>query len=278
MLSRSGRRDTYLGTTDIVVSIAAGSGTTTSAIDALGERVAVSAAGTGGFLLPDLHGNTAGALNSGASSITDAFACDAYGNTVAAVTSGLPTPWRYQGRMLESAPGSADLYDFGSRSYSPSIGTFTSLDSEHGSAGNPALLNGYLYANANPATLVDPDGHAARMYDEVAPRHRTQAEVDDRNEWGYIHNAANQKPASIQDAGFVVSGPGGVAPERAASAPQHPLSMCEKDATSYSCEQWQLHVVYGLAPVRRTDPLSRLGLLEPLLLILGRGEVAEGRV
>ena len=149
----------YLGTTDIVVSIAAGSGTTTSALDALGERVAVSAGGTGGFLLPDLHGNTAGALNAAASSITDAFAYDAYGNTVAAVTSGLPTPWRYQGRMLESAAGSADLYDFGSRSYSPSIGTFTSLDSEHGSAGNPALLNGYLYANANPATLVDPDGH-----------------------------------------------------------------------------------------------------------------------
>jgi len=166
----------YLGTTDIVVSIAAGSGTTTSAIDALGDRVAVSAAGTGGFLLPDLHGNTAGALNSTASSITDAFAYDAYGNTVAAVTSGLPTPWRYQGRMLESAAGSADLYDFGSRSYSPSIGTFTSLDSKHGSAGNPALLNGYLYANANPATLVDPDGHAARfMYDDNGRRGVNQA-------------------------------------------------------------------------------------------------------
>src|SRR5450759_31917 len=99
-------------------------------------------------LLPDLHGNTAGALNSTASAVTDAFAYDAYGNTVAAVTSALPTPWRYQGRILESAAGTPDLYDFGARSYSPTIGTFTSLDSLHGSAGNPALLNGYLYANA----------------------------------------------------------------------------------------------------------------------------------
>src|SRR5664280_3355149 len=82
-------------------------------------------------------------------------------DTVASVTSALPTPWRYQGRILESAPGTPDLYDFGARSYNPTIGTFTSLDSKHGSAQNPALLNGYLYANANPATLVDPDGHAA---------------------------------------------------------------------------------------------------------------------
>jgi hypothetical protein len=34
----------------------------------------------------------------------------------------------------------------------------------------------------------------------------------------------------------------------------------------------------GLAPVRRTDSLSRFGLLEPLLLILGGGEIVERRV
>jgi hypothetical protein len=55
-------------------------------------------------------------------SITDAFAYDAYGLTVTAVTSALPTPWRYQGRILESAAGSPDLYDFGARSYNPTLG------------------------------------------------------------------------------------------------------------------------------------------------------------
>ena len=80
---------------------------------------------------------------------------------VASVTSALPTPWRYQGRMLESAAGTPDLYDFQARSYNPALGTFTSLDSHLGSAQNTALLNGYLYANANPATLVDPDGHCS---------------------------------------------------------------------------------------------------------------------
>jgi RHS repeat-associated protein len=68
-------------------------------------------------------------------------------------------PGATQGRILESAAGTPELYDFGSRSYNQTIGTFTSLDTSHGSAQNPALLNGYLYANANPATLVDPDGH-----------------------------------------------------------------------------------------------------------------------
>jgi RHS repeat-associated protein len=147
-----------------------GSTTTLSAIDAVGNRVATGSGGAVGFLLPDLHGNTAGALNSTCTAITDAFAYDAYGNTVASVTSALPTPWRYQGRILESAPGTPDLYDFGARSYNPTIGTFTSLDSTHGSAQNPALLNGYLYANANPATLVDPDGHCA-----IAPSNRDEA-------------------------------------------------------------------------------------------------------
>jgi RHS repeat-associated protein len=153
-----------------VIGITSGSTTTLSAIDAVGNRVATGSGGAVGFLLPDLHGNTAAALNSTCTAVTDAFAYDAYGNTVAAVTSALPTPWRYQGRILESAAGTPDLYDFGARSYNPTIGTFTSLDSTHGSAQNPALLNGYLYANANPATLVDPDGHCA-----IAPSNRDEA-------------------------------------------------------------------------------------------------------
>ena len=157
----------YLGSSDVVVAVTSGSSTTTSAVDGLGDRVASAAGGTFGFLVSDLHGNVAGALDASASSFTDAFAYDAYGDTVASLTSSLPTPWRYQGRMLESGAGAPALYDFAARSYAPSLGIFMSLDTLGGSATNPALLNGYLYADANPATLVDPDGHSARvMYDE----------------------------------------------------------------------------------------------------------------
>ena len=45
------------------------------------------------------------------------------------------------------------------RVYSPGLGAFTALDSLAGSAQAPARLNRYLYAAADPATLVDPDGH-----------------------------------------------------------------------------------------------------------------------
>jgi len=74
--------------------------------------------------------------------------------------SSTPSPWRYQGKLLENTgTGTSDLYDFGFRSYAPGLGAFTSLDDVSGSAQNPISLNRFLYADANPETLVDPDGH-----------------------------------------------------------------------------------------------------------------------
>jgi RHS repeat-associated protein len=70
-------------------------------------------------------------------------------------------PWRVQGRLLQSASAATDLYDFSARSYDPSLGSFTSLDSVAGSAQNPLTLNRYLYALANPARFIDPTGHDA---------------------------------------------------------------------------------------------------------------------
>jgi RHS repeat-associated protein len=84
----------------------------------------------------------------------------AYGKTIGTQfpPSNVPSPWRFQGRILESTAGSA-TYDFAARAYVPDLGTFTSLDSVAGGVMNPLSLNRYLYANANPETLVDPDGH-----------------------------------------------------------------------------------------------------------------------
>jgi RHS repeat-associated protein len=80
------------------------------------------------------------------------------------LTGAVPTPWRYQGRLLESTPGGRDLYDLTARSYAPDLGAFTSLDSVAGSAQNPVSLDRYLYAAANPETLVDPTGHCANSW------------------------------------------------------------------------------------------------------------------
>jgi RHS repeat-associated protein len=140
--------------------------TTTSLIDAIGDRLGQGTGSAfGGWLIADLHGNIVAAVSPGSSpALLSAYRYDAYGETCgswSASSGSIAVPWRFQGRLLESATGSTDLYDFGARSYDPSLGAFTSFDSVAGSAQNPLTLNRYLYANANPATLVDPDGHVA---------------------------------------------------------------------------------------------------------------------
>jgi len=154
----------YLGTSETVCQIATSGGsnsTTVALLGSDGSRLATKVGGSNtlSFLVPDLHGNVAAAATWNFGTITDAFRYDAYGRLIAATTSSLPTPWRYQGRMLVSATGAADLYDAGARFYSPGLGTFTQFDSVGGSAQNPISMNRYLYGDANPATLIDPDGH-----------------------------------------------------------------------------------------------------------------------
>ena len=153
----------YLGTTASVVQIASSANPTSptnAAIDAIGSRIAVSAGSTVGWTLPDLHGDVAGYANAGLTAVSDAFRYDPYGGLIDQTTSSTPSPWRYQGKLLENGgTGTSDLYDFGFRSYAPGLGAFTSLDDVMGSAQNPLTLNRFLYAQANPETLVDPDGH-----------------------------------------------------------------------------------------------------------------------
>ena len=69
--------------------------------------------------------------------------------------------WRYRGRLDISPAGlGTPLYAMGARLYSPGVGAFTSLDTVAGSAQSPLSMNRFLYAQADPATLVDPTGHS----------------------------------------------------------------------------------------------------------------------
>jgi RHS repeat-associated protein len=140
--------------------------TTTAVLDGVigsdGSRLASSLTTGGpafGLLVPDLHGSVAAAVDDDFSVITDAFRYDPYGESIGTAESTLPTPWRYQGRLLVSGKDDTDLYDSGARFYSPGLGVFTGFDTYAGSAANPITMNRYLYANANPATLIDPSGH-----------------------------------------------------------------------------------------------------------------------
>jgi RHS repeat-associated protein len=161
----------YLDIGNSVTSLTKNGVVTYSTIDALGNRLATSTPGGLGWLIPDLHGNVAAAVSSASSPLfLNAFRYDAYGETLhkwEAASGALTIPWRYQGRILESASTGTDLYDFGARSYDPSLGAFTSFDSMAGSALNPLTLNRYLYALANPATFIDPSGHCAVTSDNL---------------------------------------------------------------------------------------------------------------
>jgi RHS repeat-associated protein len=166
----SGSTDTYsyLGTTETVLRIANSGGTTTdSLVDSAGNRLGVLSGSTLNWFLPDPHGNVAAALSSDEATVVNALRYDPWGDLAASGSGGGTAVgasyWKYQGR-LDVAPAGTDagaLYDMSARFYSPSLGAFTQLDSVMGSAQDPRSMNRFLYAHANPATLIDPTGHAA---------------------------------------------------------------------------------------------------------------------
>ncbi len=150
----------YDGGSEGVVLIDRSTGTDTSALLADGARLAINA-GSVRWSLFDQLGSTVGLIDA-SRVLTDAYRFDPYGETVATypTSSGTANPWRFRG-LLDLSPSSAPLYEMNARDYSPGSGTFTSLDTVMGSAMDPLSMNRYLYAEANPTTLIDPSGHDA---------------------------------------------------------------------------------------------------------------------
>ena len=147
----------YVGTGTTIGRIDRGGGSVTdSAIDALGDRLTVG----GTFIVPNVRGDVAALLDPTQTSISDAYRYDPFGVTLASLGTSL-NPYRFQGRLLESTSGQ---YDFGSRQYDPALAAFTSLDTTLGNAANPISLNRFLYALADPESMIDPDGHSSCRY------------------------------------------------------------------------------------------------------------------
>ncbi|MDA8238201.1 MAG: RHS repeat-associated core domain-containing protein, partial [Chloroflexi bacterium] len=144
----------YVGLSATVGRIDRGGGQVlASAIDALGDRLTVGSS----WVLPSVRGDVAALLAPGGTAVGDAHRYDPYGVTLAA-SGSTASPWRFAGRLQEPTSGQ---YDYGARGYDPALAAFTSLDTALGAAAAPASRNRYLYAEANPVSMVDPDGHAA---------------------------------------------------------------------------------------------------------------------
>ena len=176
----NGATDTYwyAGTGETVERIA-GATTVDSVVDAAGNRLAAKTGSSLNWLVPDLHGNVAAQLD-GPTAVSVAYATryDPWGEIVDTGPNTGSSPvagatWTYQGR-LDVAPSGAGqpLLDGGARFYSPALGTFTSLDAVAGSAQDPLSMNRYLYAEANPATFIDPTGHCTKWIDDICADHR----------------------------------------------------------------------------------------------------------
>ena len=153
----------YAGASSEAARIATGGVNLDSVVTPSGDRVA-ALSGSVNWFLPDLHGSVSATLSSDQSTVTSATRYDAYGDAVATGTAGGTavgaTTWKYRGRLdVSPAALGTPLYAMGARLYDPGIGAFTSLDSYSGKAQDPLSMNRFLYAEANPAPLVDPTGH-----------------------------------------------------------------------------------------------------------------------
>jgi RHS repeat-associated protein len=89
--------------------------------------------------------------------VTDTYNYDAFGNIIER-TGTTPNAILYNQQYFDSDLG---LYNLRARHYDPNQGRFTSLDPFPGYIDEPLSLHKYLYVNADPVNLIDPEGLAA---------------------------------------------------------------------------------------------------------------------
>ena len=93
--------------------------------------------------------------------VTDSYAYDAFGNTVAQ-TGSTVNEFQYRGEQYDA---SLQMYYLRARYYRPQTGRFLSQDTYEGDDEEPLSRHKYLYANADPTNYTDPDGHDAVIED-----------------------------------------------------------------------------------------------------------------
>ncbi|MFY1068750.1 RHS repeat-associated core domain-containing protein [Enterococcus sp. AD013-P3] len=106
------------------------------------------------------HGDVV-ALTDDSQEVVATYSYDAWGNVLSSTAKtdlAKVNPYGYAGYTYDTE---TQLYYLMARYYQPAQGVFLSLDPDPGDEDNPLTMNGYAYADNNPVTKVDPDGHFA---------------------------------------------------------------------------------------------------------------------
>ncbi|MFI7154751.1 RHS repeat-associated core domain-containing protein [Nonomuraea sp. NPDC050022] len=171
------QRMTYDGTSNNLVTVtdtATGTKTAMFGRDALGRTLGLSDGGGAQLAFCDLRGDLIGAFTATGASLIDSVAYNPFGEVV--TRTGATHTLGYQGGYTDPSTGKINM---AARWYQPSTGSFVSRDTLAESGDPSVQLNRYTYANDNPLTLTDPDGHKAKPKTTKKPKPKpTKAQYD----------------------------------------------------------------------------------------------------
>ena len=110
----------------------------------------------------DLRGSVTNIVNAGGT-VVKGYNYDEYGNAEFTGDEEFLNENTFAGAVADQSSG---LMCMGSRFYSPTTGRFISQDTYSGSFFEPWTQHLYAYCNNNPASMIDPTGHAPVDFDE----------------------------------------------------------------------------------------------------------------
>jgi RHS repeat-associated protein/uncharacterized repeat protein (TIGR01451 family) len=122
-------------------------------LELINERQSIAGTPTTSFYGFDGHGSVR-FLASSTGAVIDTYDYDAFG-ILTSRTGTTPNNYLFAGEQFDPALG---IYYNRARYYDERVGRFWTMDSFADDAFDPPSLHKYLYANANPANLVDPSG------------------------------------------------------------------------------------------------------------------------
>ena len=134
----------------------------TYGLQRISENQLVGSTWTPSFYGYDGHGNVR-FLTSTTGAVGNTYQYDAFGMPIASAGTTANT-YLYSGERFDQNIG---LYHLRARYYNQGTGRFETMDPYEGNVFKPKTLHRYLYAESNPANLIDPSGNDVDEYSFV---------------------------------------------------------------------------------------------------------------